>query len=222
MKDDYEEKGFVLVKGLMDHELIRKIEFEISRLRFLYPEICTFENIEQGNKYRILHKISKFVELSPLFKEIAENEKIHRILNCITGEPAALCTDKINFKNPGARGFYPHQDMAGTWSDYVENIVNVFIAIDHSDIENGCLQVSEGEHTRGMLGPKMSPISDEYLPGLKWNNIVQEPGDVLFFDGFLPHKSDPNNSVRTRRVILLTYTKVSEGDFRPVFLGEKN
>ena len=166
IKEKYDEKGYVLVKGLLEEKLIQDVEQEITRLRFLHPEICTFEGVEDGNKQEVLHKISKFVELSSVIKRIANHEGIHGILRSILSEHAALCTDKVNFKNPGARGFYPHQDMAGTWSDYVENIVNVFIAIDDSDIENGCLQISEGEHNRGMLGPKMSEIYKKNLPSL--------------------------------------------------------
>ena len=36
-------------------------------------------------------------------------------------------------------------------------------------------------------------------------------GDVAFFDSFVPHRSGPNSTDSSRRVLYVTYNKLSEG-----------
>ena len=215
----YREEGYILLKGLYDQSGLQRIDREIDRLRFIHPELCTFEDENEGNRERVLHKISHFCEYSSTFLEAAFHPELKQAMNELSGE-VYLCTDKINFKVPGARGFYPHQDMSGEWQFYVPNIINVFIALDRSDTENSCLEVSPGNHRRGLLGPYMGAIEEKHLEGMEWIPIIQEPGDVLIFDGFLPHRSAPNTSDRTRRILIYTYTRKEDGDIRNKFLGK--
>ena len=49
----------------------------------------------------------------------------------------------------------------------------------------------------------------------------EEPGDVLFFDALTPHRSGPNNSPGSRRVLYLTYNRLSEGDHSRAYFRDK-
>jgi ectoine hydroxylase-related dioxygenase (phytanoyl-CoA dioxygenase family) len=206
IKELYQQQGYIVLESMIEPAVMKELDKEIDRLIADFPAICTFEDWQKGNQRRILHKISHFIEISPLFSVIASNTNITSLATQLLGGNSFLCTDKINFKLPGARGFYPHQDMSGTWSSYVDNMINVFVAIDEADDENGCLYVAPGRHREGLLGPKMKPMLPEHLVTMDFVPIYQKPGDILMFDGFLPHKSAPNNSNKPRRVLLLTFT----------------
>lgn len=220
-KTNYYDKGFIELNSIIHKETIVDINSEIERIITDFPELCTFENWAKGNDDYVLHKISKFTEKSNVFWNVAYNSKIISIIEEILDEPCFLCTDKINFKLSGGRGFYPHQDMSGIWSNYVKNIISVFIAIDDSNEHNGCLQVAEGWHKKGLLGDKMCQIKEPNLSLLNFKNLIQKSGDIIIFDGFLPHQSMKNFSSSSRRILLLTYNRKSEGNYRELFLDGK-
>ena len=48
-----------------------------------------------------------------------------------------------------------------------------------------------------------------------------EPGDVLFFDSFVPHRSGPNRTSVQRRVLYVTYNGASAGDSRERYYADK-
>jgi hypothetical protein len=47
------------------------------------------------------------------------------------------------------------------------------------------------------------------------------PGDVLFFDSYVPHASKPNLSSHRRRILYLTYNRASDGDHRARYYADK-
>ena len=56
---------------------------------------------------------------------------------------------------------------------------------------------------------------------LKWEMAETQPGDVIFFDSFVPHRSGPNLTDTNRRIMYMTYGKKSEGDWRDRYYTEK-
>ena len=48
-----------------------------------------------------------------------------------------------------------------------------------------------------------------------------EPGDIVFFDSYAPHKSDTNTTSRPRRALYLTYNAASHGDLRATYYEDK-
>ena len=48
-----------------------------------------------------------------------------------------------------------------------------------------------------------------------------KPGDVAFFDCFVPHQSEPNLTGTQRRNVYLTYNRASEGDQRGKYFSDK-
>ena len=56
---------------------------------------------------------------------------------------------------------------------------------------------------------------------LNWISVDGEAGDMIFFDSYVPHRSDINNSDFTRRNLYLTYNPISLGSFRERYYEEK-
>ncbi|MCA9299978.1 MAG: phytanoyl-CoA dioxygenase family protein, partial [Phycisphaerales bacterium] len=129
------------------------------------------------------------------------------------GEDALVYKEKINFKFPGGAGYAAHQDAPafplGT------RHVTAMVAIDGSDEGNGGLELVAGRHHGGMLAQDSKGCIDPTIADtLEWRAVPCEAGDVLLFDSFTPHRSGPNRSDRSRRVLYVTYSRASEGDLR--------
>ena len=51
--------------------------------------------------------------------------------------------------------------------------------------------------------------------------IIADPGDVIFFDAYVPHGSPPNTGDRSRRNFFLTFNKQSDGDMKAQYYQDK-
>jgi len=99
----------------------------------------------------------------------------------------------------------------------------VNVAIDSSTIENGCLEVAIGKHNQGLFpqNPAHGGLSDEEDAKLEWTPVPLEIGDVLIFSSWLPHRSGPNRSAKSRRALYVTYNAKTDGDFREQYYQDK-
>ena len=216
----YHKDGYYVLRNVFTEVEMELLKQEIKRLCRQYPELITFENAVDGSNRKVMHKISNFLECSRVLMETAQSEYFLSVISALFGEEAILCTDKINFKQPGGRGFLPHQDMSGIWQKYMTNIISIFISCEKASIENGCLQIAPGEHRKGIMSDYMQPIEAAAAQALVFDKLETAPGDVIVFDGFAPHQSSPNYSTMGRSAILFTYNKAAEGNFRPQFMKD--
>ncbi len=97
----------------------------------------------------------------------------------------------------------------------------MLVTVDRSTVENGCLELSAGHHKRGLIGEKWKPMTGDQLAGIEFEHYPMEPGDVAFFDCFVPHQSRPNLTGKPRRNLYLTYNRASDGDFREKYFSDK-
>ena len=92
---------------------------------------------------------------------------------------------------------------------------SVWVAVDHSTEENGCLRVIPGSHKNRRLRPHdyngadglslpLELKSDEYDESFA-ENIVLRAGQISLHDVYLVHGSEPNRSERSRRGMTLRY-----------------
>ena len=119
----------------------------------------------------------------------------------------------IIFKNPKFGGeVKPHQDQTYLYS-YPNTIKGLWIPLEVSNVENGCLWVlpSKEEH---LLKERYMRVENrtfvEKVNDVSWNEeefipIEMNIGDVLLFDGLLPHKSFKNTSKRSRMAYVLHF-----------------
>jgi 2-aminoethylphosphonate dioxygenase len=77
---------------------------------------------------------------------------------------------------------------------------------------------------RGPLGAQL--LGEQWKPldvaNLNLRPVPTGPGDVIFFDSFVPHASKPNFTALPRRVLYLTYNLASEGDQRGRYFADKH
>lgn len=139
----------------------------------------------------------------------------------LLGEPAALFKEKINFKFPGADGFKPHQDSQAGWQKYASYFISVLVCIDRATEANGCLKVVPGFHRKGLFR-EWEPLSQAEMDCMTFLSCETEPGDLVFFDSYAPHGSEPNMSNTGRRLYYVTYNRLSEGDHLAQYYADKH
>jgi hypothetical protein len=171
---------------------------------------------------KLLCRIENFTQYNPGLDFLLNGHKLKSYCDDLLNEPSILYKEKINYKLPGADGFEPHQDVAAGWWMYNQTLhISCLVSIDPATIENGCLEVVKGKHTEGMMCDDWKAIPSDKVSAMSWEHIPTQPGDVLFFDSYVPHRSAPNNTKLPRRVLYATYAKAGEGDFRDRYYADK-
>lgn len=165
--------------------------------------------------------VSRIEKIAPFHEGFgALTEALKGPMGQLLGEKAVLFKEKINFKMPGGDGFKPHQDSQAGWYNYADYFISALVSIDRATLENGCLFIAGGEHKKG-LKMEWAPLSDEEIADMDFVPVPTEPGDVVFFDSYAPHSSEPNMSDDIRRIYYATYNGASKGDHLEQYYADK-
>ncbi len=222
---DFARDGFVVVPGLFTPEEMAAIMAWTEELAAL-PEVpgeymMYFEQSLVRPGERLLSRIENFCPYHAGFNDLVQGPKLLGAVAQLFGEPAVLFKDKINFKRPGGDGFKAHQDVQAGWDAYAQLHITALVSIDAATEENGCLELVAGQHTRGLIGESWRPLEGPELEALDFMPCPTRPGDAVFFDSFVPHRSAPNLTAAERRVLYITYNRLSEGDHRARYYADK-
>ena len=142
-------------------------------------------------------------------------------LEQLFGEPAVLFKERINFKLPGSGGFEPHQDGQAGWEAFAPYFISVLVSIDVNTLENGCLELAAGHHTRGLIGAKWAPLSGEQLGSLTLLHTRRSRETCCSLTAMFPTSPGRNLTARPRRNLYLTYNRASDGNLRERYFIEK-
>lgn len=218
----FERDGYLLVRGLYDADEMRLISQWTDEVAG-YPEVpgkymMYFEQSQLSPGQRILNRIEDIESYHAEFSELFNGDKMKGCVAQLFREPAVLFKDKINFKMPGGDGFKAHQDVQAGWDRYAQLHITALVSIDPATDANGCLELAPGHHKQGLLGESWKPLPEDALDYVKCET---QPGDAVFFDSFIPHRSGPNLTDKPRRVLYVTYNRLSEGDHRQQYYADK-
>ncbi|MCE7903024.1 MAG: phytanoyl-CoA dioxygenase family protein [Gammaproteobacteria bacterium PRO9] len=221
--ESFRQDGYVIVPGLVDTRAMTSIRHWTDEVQ-AWPETAGkwmkyFEEDAAGR--RILNRIEDVLPFHEGFRELAGSALLAGACGQLFGEPAALFKDKINFKQPGGGGFEPHQDVQAGWSRYATMHITALVTIDPSTRANGYLEVAANFRGQRLIGTEWEPLTDVQLAGIEWRPIEAVPGDAVFFDSYVPHRSGPNTTGSQRRVLYYTYNKASEGDHLRQYYADK-
>jgi hypothetical protein len=171
---------------------------------------------------RLLARVENFVPYHPGVASLIDSPRLRELLATLCGEPVVLFKDKINFKAPGGAGFAPHQDAPAYVDFGVEHHLTVMIPVDAFTRENGCLEMARDACARVFLAPNPDgTMRDEAFERLTLEPLLAEPGDMIVFDAWVPHRSGPNRSTGPRRSYYLTFNPASAGDRRAAYYARK-
>ena len=99
------------------------------------------------------------------------------------------------------------------------------IAIDENRDENAAIRfLNTGQYEKSLMEEEWRPMSDDtddIWYSAEFDMVEADPGDVIFFDNYIPHGSPPNKSNRGRRNLFLTFNGESSGDQRAKYYADK-
>ncbi len=147
----------------------------------------------------------------PFIWELSTDDRVLDVMQAVMGEDVLLLSTHIFCKYPekDPKSFVAwHQDIT-YWGLEPPEAHTAWIAIDYSDVENGCMRVIPGSHTEGIaphakseaVGNLLSinqEIPDEHIDDSKAIHLILDAGQMSVHDGQVFHASMPNRSDRRR------------------------
>ena len=202
-KQTYAEEGFLTQVDLFS-------ESEINYFRSCFDELESREGREKcqiGLQAR--HLDEEFIW------QMATDSRILDAMQEVMGEDIMLLSTHFFCKYPEPDGpehaskFVAWHQDATYWGLDPSIAPTAWIAIDESDVENGCMQVIPGSHTSGITQHDVSSregnllsinqeIPSDQIDESRAVNLELHPGQISIHDGRLFHASQPNRSTRRR------------------------
>ncbi|MEO0671717.1 MAG: phytanoyl-CoA dioxygenase family protein [Pseudomonadota bacterium] len=220
----YADDGYVIPSFRLKDDRVRALRDTLDRLirenPGVRPEKLVSAHIEGRN--------DEGVKGSRDFLDLAHDPEIVRAVSQLIGDDVILWGCHI-FCKPGGSGFETpwHQD-GHYWPIRPLATCTVWIALDRSDRENGCLKVIPRSHADRELHPHMTEDREDLVLSQKTSAdafdeadaklIELEPGQMSFHDVYMIHGAAANTSDRRRAGVALRYmpgTSVFERNLRP-------
>ena len=126
----------------------------------------------------------------------------------VLGVEVVAFKDKLNYKQPGGAGFSPHQDLAAYPG--AREVMSVLVAVDECSLTSGCLWVAN-DVDELLATDERGVVRADVVQSLEWSPVDLAPGDALCIAGLMPHYSEANKSAASRRVLVASFSPVSEG-----------
>ena len=220
----YVENGYLLVPDLMERDELDELKADlIAVARGAYP--CDqIEPVDPAlSDSEVLHRILCIHQLhyvSTVIENYVRHPKICGVLSQITAahlpfwDGSVKCMQSMYFvKPPNFQGQAWHQDEV-----YIptrdRSLVGAWIAVDDATEQNGCLRVIPGSHRTGYLYPQRDHGNPEEFDfseesyGFEPNGEIPVPveaGTLVFFNGYLLHRSFKNRGDGYRRSLVNHY-----------------
>jgi len=227
--EEFNDKGYIVIKGFFDAATMAEVSNVLDGLQAKEPkpgEEAKYYEESTITGDNILVRIENVIgENNPELTADLINDDTIQCLTQLFGEAPVLFKEKVNYKLPGCRSDLLHQDQAAGWNKYTDFFITMAIAVDENRKDNAALSfMSSGNYQKALMCEEWKPLSENdppFEPVDEYSLIEADPGDVIFFDSYVPHGSPPNRSDRSRRNIFLTFNKASDGDMRAQYYTDK-
>jgi len=229
----YREQGFVRIPGVFPKdevaELIRYFDEILARgsaLRQTTREgMAEFRVVPIAGKPTL--KFAKWAaSLHPGLNRIRTSPRLLNLVIRLLGPDLRQITNQMHYKNPGdGISFQMHQDCTfrkpdAAYRNLQESFLQTALAVDPSTEQNGCLQFVPGSHkeARALLeggyegwesNDSNQAVISRFPPAV---NGLMDPGDVIIWNPFTIHGSQPNRSPSPRRVYINGFARAADCD----------
>jgi ectoine hydroxylase-related dioxygenase (phytanoyl-CoA dioxygenase family) len=228
-KKDFQERGFIVLKGFFDTEVVDRLSSWLDELSQKAPgdgaEAKYYEKSPISDEDLLVRAEYLLGEHNPEITDLLLNERTLSSLEDLFGEAPVLFKEKANYKLPGCRPDKLHQDQAAGWNAYTDFYISMAIVVDENRKDNAALSfMCSGNYDKSLMSDEWTPLTMDdppYQPEDEYMLLEAQPGDVVFFDSYVPHGSPANTSDSQRRNIYLTFNKASDGDLRQQYYDDK-
>ena len=181
---ELEIKGWVLIPGVYESELIEKIKLEFE----LYKQEFIKIQKKKGIGKKVLNTTHHTVVLCREMLGLLEETKVNHILKEYFDGKYILNTMGLSLIPPGENLYTQniHRDVR-SFTGKMRLWINTLIMLDDSTVENGATWILEGSHKYDE-----KPDNDYFF-----KNAVRaegKQGDVLIFDGNIWHSAGINTA----------------------------
>lgn len=204
-REKYDRDGYVTFPAVLDPDLIAEANDHVAWLQARHPDV---RPEQLGHLY---------VKDDPFWLRLVGDDRLLDIAQLFTGPDIALFASHYICKPPySGQPVLWHQDAA-FWPLEPMQVVTLWLAIDGSTPENGCVRLIPGSH-RGdvaamrantavdnVLGEQIAAEVDECAAV----DMVLAPGDVEVHHPNVVHGSNANTSPHRRCGLTIRYIPTS-------------
>ncbi len=209
----YAEQGFLVVPGIIG-------SVEVAALNDAAEQVCREHGALLKPDGALIYEDVLCIhfphKLNAVIAAAMAHPGIVAVLTELLGPNVKAMQSMFFVKNAGKPGQAWHQDEY-----YIptrdRSLIGGWIALDDATIENGCLWVLPGSHRPGVIYPTAPHGMDEFdgadaASGFPWPEgdaipVEVKAGDVVFFNGYLLHRSLRNRSRGFRRALVNHYMR---------------
>jgi phytanoyl-CoA hydroxylase len=223
--DFYRENGFLVVEDCIPPEGIEELRHETTEVcrghRGAFGGITASKPEETDDeilrRYLCIHFPHK---ISETMKKYVAHPSYVDVLTQIIG-PNVKCMQSMLFvKASGKPGQAWHQDET-----YIptrdRSLTGGWLAMDDATVENGCLWILPGSHKRNVIYPQRPADNDPRFDcaGITYKfpyrdeesvPVEVKAGSLVFFNGYLLHRSLPNYAKSGYRRVLVNHYMSAE------------
>ncbi len=144
-----------------------------------------------------------------LLRSLCSNKWILDVIEPFIGPNIVLFASHLISKSKGNGLAIPWHQDATFWPLDPMNVVTLWLAIDNSTLENGCMRVIPGTHHVGQLPHEIPEVPDQGflfherlrdvdVDESKAMDVMLTAGEFSLHDHFIVHGSNPNTSRKRR------------------------
>ena len=224
----FEREGWLLIPRLLDRAKVDALLAATSELErvaahferdthvrrvFFQMQSASGKKGEAAIFPGALRKITSPSSGQPAFDRLRRDPQVlAAVESCGLVAPQCL-VDQVNLKLPRVGSGFPyHQDESFLFGDALQRVqrfggVNLVIALDPADAENGGFEVLGRTHQGALLDATYDTSAMNAGSFDESQRVLAplSPGDALLFHPRLAHGSGPNRSERPRRLITLWF-----------------
>ncbi|MEU4223625.1 phytanoyl-CoA dioxygenase family protein [Nonomuraea sp. NPDC026600] len=211
---DYDRDGYTIFRNVLDPGLIAEASDHVAWLQAKHPDL---HGEDLG---------TELVAGDPFWVRLVGDDRLLDIAELFLGPDLALFASHYISKPPfSGKAVLWHQDGA-YWPLEPMRVITLWLAVDESTPENGCMRVIPGSHREALhelrqrddienvLGSESAVTVDES----KAVDLVLSPGDVEVHHPNILHASNANTSPKRRCGLTIRYIPTSTritGDEQP-------
>ncbi|MFC9977320.1 phytanoyl-CoA dioxygenase family protein [Spirillospora sp. NPDC127200] len=203
--EKYETDGYAIFRNVLDADLVAEADAHVRWLQEHHP----------GRGGEDLS--TELVATDPFWVRLVSDDRLLDIAQRFVGPDIALFASHYIAKPPyTGKAVLWHQDGA-FWPLDPMRVVTLWLAVDRSTPENGCLRVIPGSHRQGLHGVReregrdavFDVESDVAVDESRAVDMVLEPGDVEVHHPNIMHGSNANASPHRRCGLTIRYIPTS-------------
>lgn len=218
----YREEGFAVLPSVFTCEEVDRWRQECDRLAGALAGIDQGDSRIQSRGHRrevtVRDRYDPVTDFSPLFRELAMDPRLEAIAERVLGGTPVRFKDRLILKSSGTAGYdlhrdWPYWEFLGIPPD---EFASLMLSVDATDAANGAIEVFPGLHRSELPAAADDPrdLDPSAVEGHPARLASTEAGDVLVLHPMAPHRSAPNLSGGSRRILTYVFTLSSNADAR--------